>query len=97
MGWGYIQGDGSSNRLAETVTFPAAFGSPPIVVTSYAGATGSVPSDITDFTSSGAATTRRAAGQHSISSSSFSAIINDNNALASSVYYAYTWIAIGPA
>lgn len=94
-GWGFFQGDDSNNNINETVTFPEAFSSAPIVLVSSLGQAASSPSDIGDFNN-----VSKVFGQsEDIGASSFSAALlsRDSTNLSSGAYYGYSWIAIGEA
>lgn len=94
-GWGYIEGD-TSVEVTETVTFPTAFNSAPIVYISHPGRTGSAPSAITDFTDVAGSGSLVRCATTSITASNFVARVKSSNAnLGSGNFYGYTWLAIG--
>lgn len=96
-GWGFIQGNGATG-MSETVTFPTAFSSPPVVLISQlsAAATASgTPADVDAFNTGWASAT--GAMTEDITSSSFLAVLRASAVHSSSFYFGYSWIAIGAA
>jgi hypothetical protein len=99
-GWGFITGDGVNIQLTETVTFPVAFDSAPIVIIVYCGAlTVSDPTLISDLVVASNVTRYYC---ESITDTNFLAIVTraptDGNpavALSATSRYGYSWIAIG--
>lgn len=91
-GWGYIQGDINA-AIGETLTFPVAFDSAPILMVTSLQKRASIPTNIEDFNTYevSVATCR------SITSTSAIIIIHktDGGATGSTNYYGYSWIAIG--
>lgn len=92
-GWFYIQGNGSTN-MTGSVTFPQTFTSPPIVTVSYAGASGSAPTQISDLTSN-PGTTSRTVSTYSTTTTGFSVSLVSSASVGTGVYLGVTWTAIG--
>ena len=97
QGWGYMQGNGS-NGMSETVTFPVAFSSPPVVFITGLSAravSSGAPTSPASFDTGWSNFT----GVHTedITMSSFLAILRASAAHSSSFYFGYNWIAIGAA
>lgn len=96
-GWGYIQGNGTT-KIQETVTFPTAFSSAPVVLITHLGFNGSAPTAISDFQSSSGSGSLIGAYTEDIVAASFQAGLTSSSAnLSSSNYWGYSWIALGPA
>lgn len=97
-GWGFITGD-TTEIIKETVTFPVAYTSAPIVMATRAGnLVGSNPSAVSDLTAAPFATnvTIPVASQ-SITTTNF--ILNmarSSGTFSNTTRYGYTWVAIGP-
>lgn len=95
-GWGYIVGNGSST-IAKTVTFPAAFATPPIVTVTALGtrATSAGTPTGPDWFTGNAANNARI--NTAITTTGFTALISEESAgtLANTTNYGFTWIAIG--
>lgn len=93
-GWGFITGDGSNSRLAETVTFGVTFAAAPIVVIGALSIKdNSDPSNVGDFSATDSAIEWRARG---IGTSSFTAEFKTSSSAPASVTrVGYSWIAIG--
>lgn len=95
-GWGYAQFSGSSNTDTNTVTFPAAFSSPPVVFVSSLGyISGSNPDSIDDFNVG----YKVIQSPYDISTSSFtlqSAFSESSGNPPAALRVGYSWIAIGP-
>lgn len=94
-GWGYLAGAGAV-VATEAVTFGITFSEVPIVVASYCGAktvASGAPANPGD--SLGAGANQRTCQTSSLSTTGFDATMSDENNLVATVYYAYTWIAIG--
>lgn len=99
-GWGFIQGDGASNSLSESVTFGITFDEIPIVTISYAGARTSAsgaPSDAGDFNAGyGTDAATVVYGTKDVTTGGFTAIFRTlNNATLGTAYMGYTWKARG--
>ena len=94
-GWGYILGSGGTNkRETKSVTFPVSFSSAPIILCSYTGLSTTLPTDVSDFDSSGGVGTIRDANCTATTTTGFTAITYDSGNLSAN-YYGFTWIAIG--
>ena len=95
-GWGFIQGNNSSN-IQETVTFPTEFAteSPVIQITFYGAraVSGGAPTSTDDFTN-GFGNFEGMAAQE-INTTDFVARMYADSNYSSSFYYGYGWLAIG--
>lgn len=91
-GWGFIQ-VGAVSSAHETVTFPVAYDSAPIVVCSFLGKKTSDPTTVGDTTSLHDATT--SAKPYTIAAASFVVYINTEAAFTNNDRAIYSWIAIG--
>lgn len=92
-GWFYIQGNGSVSMTA-SVAFPQEFTSAPIVIVSYAGASGSVPTQISDLTSNPGATSRTVS-VYATTTAGFSISLVSSASVGTGVYLGVTWTAVG--
>ena len=93
FGWGHIQGDNSGD-LSETLTFPTAFSSAPVVILNPIGVANSSPSDITSFNQT--VTDSSTVYPHTIAASSCTVAFNkDTGQYSNTKYFGYTWLAIG--
>jgi hypothetical protein len=93
-GWGYIQGDGTT-EIEETINLPYKFNTTPQIVISPTGHAASVPEELSNCNGSSAHTN---AGAGWITNNSFQAILRHNDSsttLSSSHYRCYTWTATG--
>lgn len=94
-GWGFIQGNGSSTRLNEAVTFPVAFPNELLSINiSFIGTkVSSDPTAITEFVN----TTDDDVDARVFGSglSSFNAEFESDTTLDSATRYGYSWIALG--
>lgn len=97
-GWGKITGDNTNRALFESVTFPVAYDSLPVVITSTVGAITGTADTIDDFNVAPSIVGLA----YNISVSGFTAGIrrvsndgNDPGVLGSNADYSYVWIAIG--
>ena len=93
-GWGYIQGDGSSGPIAETVTLPYTFNDEPIVSVSNAyGKSSSAPKSLSECTVNLANTF---VGTKELTDKDFTVrMFKDGDTMSTSTYYCYTWEATG--
>jgi len=94
-GWGFIQGNGTTS-LSETVTFPVAFSSPPVVFLTQLSArltADGAPTDTNGFTTgwSGAA----GCLTDDITTTNFLVSLIGSGVHNSSFNFGYAWIAIG--
>lgn len=96
-GWGSLRGPGNATNTTKAVTFPQPFSGIPVVIASYAGGSSSPIASLSDATTTGSNTSNRTGGASAITATGFNAVIADSATLSTSVYHAYTWIAIGPA
>lgn len=93
-GWGFITGDASNSRLAETVTFGITFAAAPIVTISFIGyKANSDPTAISEFTTT--TDNQLAFRALSIATTGFSAEFKGSGAPATSERVGYSWTAIG--
>lgn len=96
-GWGYIQGNDTA-QISQAVTFPADFGTTPIVVCQIeAGYRTSAPGALSDAVAANEAQLI-VAGAHAtaITSTGFTVYLNHvANNFTSARFYRYTWIALG--
>lgn len=96
MGWGFIQGDNTS-AIEKTVTFPAAFSNPPIVLATFISAvatSGGTPTSTSNFVTAWSNFSGLAVD--AITSSNFEVRLLSTGANHSaSFYFGYTWLAIG--
>jgi hypothetical protein len=93
-GWGFILGDGSSNRMSEYVTFGTAFSAAPVVVIANgARLNGSDPSGSGSFSN----TTDDEEDKRpiSIGTGGFTAEIHSSAAFGATARIGYMWIAVG--
>lgn len=94
FGWGYIVPGSAVPTAGESVTFPTAFSSLPVVII---GAVGRNTSGGTDSIDDLSTAHRHYAQAYSVSTTGFSALVvhSDNSNLTSDDDYGYSWIAIG--
>jgi hypothetical protein len=94
-GWGWVLGT-AATAVSETLTFPTAFSSSPIVIATNLGyKVGSDPSSIIDFSvDSGENVVARPS---SGSAASIMFVNKDSTVIATNKRCGYSWIAIGPA
>lgn len=102
-GWGWILGDGTSTPNVEAVTFGITFSEIPIVVSSVVGQkNGSHPSNIGDSIAVSSSANMFIVGNYGLATTGFNLTFgkvsvdgNAVSALANTVRYMYSWIAIG--
>jgi hypothetical protein len=94
-GWGYIEGDGTSSLITNSITFPTAFSAAPVIICTPLGAdTSGAPTSITEFTTS--VNTTISAQVSGVTATDFDLRLNRaTGTYGSGNYFGFTWIAIG--
>ena len=94
FGWGQVQGN-NTTIVSDSLTFPVAYDSPPILVASTTGYKNTTPATaITQFSSD--AGFYAVSNVDSESAATITLLHRDAaSTLGNSAYYGYTWIAIG--
>lgn len=100
VGWGYVQGDGTS-KVETTVTFPTAFLSPPIVVMNFIGlvaTSGGTPTGPGSFVTEITTTNAVIPSPTDATTTTFLANLNrtGGSTIDSGFYAGFTFIAVGP-
>lgn len=96
-GWGFIVGDGVNAYISETVTFPAAYASAPLVLTQSIGwrSTGTTPTTPADFTSSHGTAGAEFTMVSAITTTNFALLIRLYTTIPTNQQQGYAWTAIG--
>jgi hypothetical protein len=95
FGWGFIQGDSTAD-INESITFPVAFSSPPVVICSALGKRTSAPTDIDDLDATTASTYGAQMNSITTSGADVYLRVESGSTFNNTHYFGYSWIAIGP-
>ncbi len=94
-GWGFIQGDATSD-ITEAITFSSAFTNIPVVIVSYCGKTAVLPNSLDDFGTPYPGITT--AMPHTITTTGFTVYMSAESGVTSfpnTDYFGYVWWAVG--
>lgn len=94
FGWGQILGN-ATNNITETVTFPSAFTTINSVICIPIGAHTSAATAITSFTSNYGAVNVTLTTEDITTSSFLVNLVRSSGTFTNTVYFGYSWIAIG--